>query len=111
MCVTALLIGLFVGRPLIARMFAPNVVGPSGTLQIAGASPVMGALPPPPGAAGGESAPEGPAALGAPGGASIDISGIEGKVRESSVKKIGEVVNAHPEEALAIIRTWLHQPV
>ena len=36
---------------------------------------------------------------------------IEGQVRENSAKKIGEVVNAHPEEALAIIRTWLHQPV
>jgi flagellar M-ring protein FliF len=42
---------------------------------------------------------------------SIDISRIEGQVRESSIKKIGEVVEAHPEEALAIIRTWLHQPV
>jgi flagellar M-ring protein FliF len=50
-------------------------------------------------------------ALGAPGGSNIDISRIEGQVRDSSVKKIGEVVNSHPEEALAIIRTWLHQPV
>ena len=41
----------------------------------------------------------------------IDLSEIEGQVRDSSSKKIGEVVNAHPEEALAIIRTWLHQPV
>jgi flagellar M-ring protein FliF len=42
----------------------------------------------------------------------IDLSQIEGQMaRESSVKKIGEVVNSHPEEALAIIRTWLHQPV
>jgi flagellar M-ring protein FliF len=41
----------------------------------------------------------------------IDISRIEGQVRESSVKKVGEVVSAHPEDALAIIRTWLHQPV
>jgi flagellar M-ring protein FliF len=32
-------------------------------------------------------------------------------VRENSVKKVGEVVSSHPEEALAIIRTWLHQPV
>ena len=36
---------------------------------------------------------------------------IDGQVRESSIKKVGEVVSAHPEEALAIIRTWLHQPV
>ena len=41
----------------------------------------------------------------------IDIQRIEGQVRESSVKKVGEVVSAHPEEALAILRSWLHQPV
>ena len=52
-----------------------------------------------------------PAQLAAPAPSSIDISRIEGQVRESSIKKIGEVVDAHPEEALAIIRTWLHQPV
>jgi len=46
-----------------------------------------------------------------PDASGIDLSEIEGQVRESSSKKIGEVVNAHPEEALAIIRTWLHQPV
>jgi flagellar M-ring protein FliF len=113
MCVTALLIGLFVGRPLIARMFAPNPPAGMGVAQLGGPAPVAGALPAPPGAApaaGGEASAAGPAALPAP-GPGIDISGIEGKVRESSVKKIGEVVSAHPEEALAIIRTWLHQPV
>jgi flagellar M-ring protein FliF len=109
MCVTALLIGLFVARPLIARMFAPNAA--SAPTQIANASPVTGALPAPgaPAAAGDATAAAAPAlAAPAPG---LDISRIEGQVRESSVKKIGEVVNAHPEEALAIIRTWLHQPV
>jgi flagellar M-ring protein FliF len=41
----------------------------------------------------------------------IDISQIEGQVRESSIRKVGDVVQAHPEEAMAILRTWLHQPV
>jgi flagellar M-ring protein FliF len=49
--------------------------------------------------------------LPAPSQSSIDVSRIDGQVRESSIKKVGEVVSAHPEEALAIIRTWLHQPV
>ena len=40
----------------------------------------------------------------------IDIQRIEGQVRESSIRKVGEVVQSHPEEALAILRTWLHQP-
>jgi flagellar M-ring protein FliF len=104
MCVTALLIGLFVARPLINRMFAPNP--PSGPIHLANTSPVAGALPAP-AQASSEAAPVKilPAQPG------IDLSQIEGQVRDSSIKKIGEVVNSHPEEALAIIRTWLHQPV
>ena len=108
MCVTALLIGLFVARPLINRMFTAGSPA-SQPGQIANASPVVGALPAPGTATAGDAgAAQG--ALPAPGPA-IDISRIEGQVNQSSVKKIGEVVNSHPEEALAIIRTWLHQPV
>jgi flagellar M-ring protein FliF len=109
MCITALLIGLFVARPLIARMFAPNPP-PGGPLQIANASPVAGALPPPDAATATPAEPGATPALSAP-RSQIDISQIDGQVRDNSIKKVGEVVNAHPEEALAIIRTWLHQPV
>jgi len=100
---TALLIGFFVVRPLIQRMFAPV----TGTMQAITAPQSAGALPAPHAAAAGA----GPAALPAPRESMIDISRIEGQVKESSIKKIGEVVDAHPEEALAILRTWLHQPV
>ena len=110
LCVTALLIGLFVARPLISRMFAVNGSN-QASQQTANGSPVAGALPAPGnGAAPSGDSGSGQGALPAP-SPSLDISRIEGQVRESSVKKIGEVVNAHPEEALAIIRTWLHQPV
>ncbi len=153
LCVTALLIGLFVMRPLINRMFAAQ--GGSGAFGgaiplLANGSPVAGALPAPSGIhaalantqaalAGGQTAHyAGAPALGAPGmpgghglppGATsqqiqqaerlvavaktggIDLSQIEGGFGENSVKKVGEVVSAHPEEALSIIRTWLHQPV
>ena len=75
--------------------------------------PVAGQLPAP-----GRKRPATPApqpasagALPAPNESMIDISRIEGQVRESSIRKVGEVVQAHPEEALAILRTWLHQPV
>ena len=110
MCVTALLIGLFVARPLINRMFAP--LGPAQPAQIAGSVPPAGALPAP-GAAGAnaQTADAAPGALPAPApAATIDTSRIEGQVRESAIRKVGEVVDSHPEEALAIIRTWLHQP-
>jgi flagellar M-ring protein FliF len=39
----------------------------------------------------------------------IDISQVEGRVRASSMKKIGEIVDKHPEEAVAIIRSWMYQ--
>lgn len=39
----------------------------------------------------------------------IDIQQVEGRVRASSLKKIGEIVDKHPEEAVAIIRTWMYQ--
>ena len=39
----------------------------------------------------------------------IDINQVEGRVRASSLKKIGEIVENHPEEAIAIIRNWMYQ--
>lgn len=98
---TALLIGFFVMRPLIARMFAPAQYS----------QPALGA----PQHAGQLPAPSSQTADGGQASQSresmIDIQRIEGQVRESSIRKVGEVVQAHPEEALAIVRTWLHQPV
>jgi flagellar M-ring protein FliF len=39
----------------------------------------------------------------------IDISRVEGRVRASSLRKVGEIVEKHPEEAVSIIRNWLYQ--
>ena len=39
----------------------------------------------------------------------IDIDRVEGRVRASSVKKVGEIVAKHPEEALSIVRSWMYQ--
>ena len=41
--------------------------------------------------------------------AMIDIAQIEGQVRESSIRKVGELVQSHPEESLSILRGWLHE--
>ena len=38
----------------------------------------------------------------------IDVAQIHGQVQESSIKKVGELVNSHPEESIAILRSWLH---
>jgi flagellar M-ring protein FliF len=78
------------------------------------------------GAAGGLlSGPAGAAALNAPEGIEgalaaarapppnqsemIDIGQVEGRVAASSMKKIGEIVEKHPEEAVSIMRSWMYQ--
>jgi flagellar M-ring protein FliF len=38
----------------------------------------------------------------------IDIDKVEGRVKASSIRKIGEIVEKHPEEALGIIRGWMY---
>jgi flagellar M-ring protein FliF len=99
---TALLIGFFVLRPLISKMFGPIAL-PGQVVAVAQAAP--GQLMAPSGEMAGVDGLPTPARDNM-----IDISRIEGQVRESSIRKVGEVVQAHPEEALAILRTWLHQP-
>lgn len=39
----------------------------------------------------------------------IDLQRVEGQVRASSIHKIGEIIDQHPEEALNIIRSWMYQ--
>ncbi len=41
----------------------------------------------------------------------IDIDRVEGRVKASSVKKVGEIVEKHPEEALSIVRSWMYQEI
>ncbi len=38
----------------------------------------------------------------------IDLDHLEGQVNMSSIKKIGEIIEKHPDEAVAIMRTWIH---
>ncbi len=40
----------------------------------------------------------------------IDIAQVVGKVKHSSVRKIGELVSNHPDESISILRSWLHEP-
>ena len=39
----------------------------------------------------------------------IDLARVEGRVKASSIKKVGEIVEKHPEEAVAILRNWIYQ--
>ena len=39
----------------------------------------------------------------------IDMNKVSGRVRASSIQKIGEIVDNNPEETVQILRMWLHQ--
>lgn len=39
----------------------------------------------------------------------INIAGIEGKVKASSLKKVEEIVEAYPNETVSVIRSWMTQ--
>ena len=39
----------------------------------------------------------------------IDISRVEGRVKASSLRKVGEIVDKNPEDAVNVIRNWMYQ--
>lgn len=101
--VTGLLLIFFVVRPLLktASGGASGVPAPAGVPVTAlDAQLVGGALP------------GGPAAmLAGPTDIDqrIDIARIEGQVKASSIKKVADFVENHPEESTAILRSWVHE--
>jgi flagellar M-ring protein FliF len=117
--VTALLIGLLIVKPMIRRLLTPPTGGmlvpaTAGGGAVAAVVASDGSAPAQAQIAAGPTpqVAAAPAPLVIPRRESmIDVTQIEGQVRESAVRKVGEVVGAHPEEAMAILRTWLHQPV
>ncbi|CAA6603925.1 Flagellar M-ring protein [Rhodospirillaceae bacterium LM-1] len=105
--VVAILVILLVVRPLVTRAFEtmPAAAGEAGRKLLAepGMSPALSGpgMPPAPGVPM-EEEMESLDEL-------IDIDKVEGRVKASSIKKIGEIIEKHPEEALSIIRNWMYQ--
>lgn len=101
---TGLLLIFFVVRPLLrtARGEGGPVVTALQTTAMGGDPALAGALP----------GADGTAALPAPHSnmdQRIDIARIEGQVKASSVKKVAEFVEKHPEESANILRTWVQE--
>ena len=84
----------FVLRPLVAGLIRGGAN--------AGAASLPGGVPALPGPGGAM------AALPGPDGDGIDVAEVGGRVRQSSVKKMAEVVSQHPDESAQIIRGWLN---
>ena len=41
----------------------------------------------------------------------INVATVEGRMKVSSMKRVGEIIESHPDEALNIVRNWIHQEV
>ena len=41
----------------------------------------------------------------------INIANIEGQMRASSIRKLIDLVQNHPDESLSIVRAWMHQEI
>lgn len=106
LAIVAILIVFFVVRPLLKNAGGPGGGGmpmAMGQARIGGADLVHAQMMD----GGGENL-----AISGPGGEGmdqkIDIARIEGQVKASSVKRVAEFVERHPEESVSIVRTWLH---
>ncbi len=128
--VVSIFVILLVVRPLINRLIqaipeaAPagaQLAGPEGHPALAAPDAEGGLLP-------GEAPPAALPAGGAPGqavaaggeggelqavggaaGGDISTEDVEGQLQESTIRKIGEIVSKHPDEATTIIRSWLYE--
>jgi flagellar M-ring protein FliF len=120
LALVGILVMLLVVRPLITRVFEASAAAADAIAQSTQQQMITDQRP---GMEGGALAPAG-AAAGMPGGAQasapssvspmleesmINLSNIEGRVKASSLRKIGEIIDKHPEEAVSIVRTWMYQ--
>ncbi|WP_420471423.1 flagellar basal-body MS-ring/collar protein FliF [Brevundimonas sp. FT23042] len=99
--VTGVLLIFFVLRPLLKTATgggAPEMAGAGGVPVTALQTSIVGA---------GGAVPQ----LGGPSDMEqrLDIARIEGQVKASSVKKVAEFVEKHPEESTSLLRSWVHE--
>jgi len=127
MIVLGLVVLLFVVRPLVRRIVTPEgvIATAAATASAAGAAGVaaaIGTVPvaapqtvhvapnatvPPPNISiiGAEES----VALSNRTAAMIDIAQVQGQVHAQSIQKVGELAERNPQEAVSIIRSWLHE--
>ncbi len=109
MALVGMLVLLMVVRPVLSRILedareAREIARQQEALLAEQASDPLNALPPPQEMVESLANEDGDADE-----RMIDIHQVEGKVKESSLRKIGELVNQHPGEAVAILRSWMYQ--
>jgi flagellar M-ring protein FliF len=102
----ALLVLLFVVRPLVRRILTPDE-RPAMLRAEAPALAAPAAASPGGGGRGAVAEPALPVASET--AKMIDIAQVKGQVHAQSVQKVGELADRNPQETVAIIRHWLHE--
>jgi flagellar M-ring protein FliF len=103
----ALIAILLVIRPMTRRLTAvlvpqPALAGPGVEAALGG--PVSAGAIAGPGTAG---VLPGPAGMLAEDGDMVSLNNVQGQLRASSVARVNALLDAHPDEGLAVIRRWL----
>ncbi len=101
--VTGLLLIFFVVRPLLKTATG------GGSANTEGGVPVTALQTSLVGGAGAMAMPAGQLTGPSEMDQRLDIARIEGQVKASSVKKVADFVEKHPEESTAILRSWVHE--
>jgi flagellar M-ring protein FliF len=137
MALLGLVVLLMVVRPLVRRVVTPDGAragGAAGAAGAAGTAGVAGAMGVPLGdgintgqgaggmiiSSSGSITNTGGANISIVGGgeavaisnrtsAMIDVAKVQGQVHAQSVQKVGELAEKNPQEAVSIIRSWLHE--
>jgi len=100
MTLLGLIVVLFVVRPLVRRIIAPETPA-----LAAGGAPAIGVLPGTPGEEAGAEIAVAPSQAAK----MIDIAQVQGQVHAQSIQKVGELANRNPNETVSIIRQWLQE--
>jgi len=102
MGVLALIVVLFVVRPLVRRILTPDEPRQALTAGIAPGAPAIA------GQAAAAALPEAPIQVTPSQAARMaDIAQVQGQVHAQSMQKIGELAERNPHETVAIVRQWL----
>jgi len=113
-----ILVVLLVLQPMVTKIITTASTAPQRSLDdmlehdLLAASPANPALAPPPqqqiGADGQPLVSDSLPPL-AEDDSMIDIQGIDGKVKASTVKKVEEIVENYPTETVSVVRSWMSQ--
>ncbi len=104
LAIVALLVVLLVLQPLVNKIIE-QTANMTGSLDQELENLIASQVESKPQLSGPDSEPEG----GSSAADMIDMEKVEGRVKASSMQKVNELVEKHPEETVSVIRNWMYQ--